>query len=55
MINSEIDTTVEEIRKLNKASNKRPQFTDNVADQKAMKRKMAAARLIENRRIDQDE
>ena len=54
MIKSEIDTAVDGIRKLNKAGSKSPQFTDNAAQRAAMKRKMDAARIIEDRRIDQE-
>ena len=54
MIKSEIDATVDAIRKLNKAGSKQPQFTDNAAEMAAMKRKMNAARIIEDRRIDQE-
>ena len=54
MFKSEIDATVEAIRALNKAGSKQPQFTDNTAERAVMKRKMDAARVIEDRRIDQE-
>jgi hypothetical protein len=55
MFKSEIDAAVAEIRKLNKAGNKQPKSADNALERAAMKRKMDAARVIEDRRIDQDE
>ena len=55
MIKSEIDATVEAIRALNKAGSTPTQFRDNTAERAAMKRKMDAARVIEDRRINQDE
>lgn len=54
MIKSEIDATVDGIRKLNKPDSKPPQFTDNAVERAAMKRKMNAASIIEDRRIDQE-
>jgi hypothetical protein len=55
MIKSEIDATVAGIREINKAGNKQPKSADNALIRAAMKRKMDAARAIEDRRIDQDD
>tara|TARA_R110000764_G_scaffold176955_2_gene263172 strand:+ start:6362 stop:6529 length:168 start_codon:yes stop_codon:yes gene_type:complete len=55
MIKSEIDATVEAIRALRKAGGKDVQFSVSDRERAAMKRKMDAARLIEDRRINQDD
>ena len=55
MIKSEIDATVDAIRALSKAGGKDVQVSDSERERAAMKRKMNAARVIEDRRINQDE
>jgi hypothetical protein len=55
MIKSEIDATVTAIRALRKAGGKDAQFSVSERERAAMKRKMDAARVIEDRRIDHDE
>jgi hypothetical protein len=55
MIKSEIDAAVDGVRKINKAGSKRPQITDNAVERAAMKRKMDAARIIEDKRINKTE
>jgi hypothetical protein len=54
-VKTEIDATVAGIRALRKAGGKDAQFSVSDRERAAMKRKMDAARLIEDRRIDQDE
>jgi 4-hydroxy-3-methylbut-2-en-1-yl diphosphate synthase IspG/GcpE len=55
MIKSEIDANVAGIRALSKAGGKVVQVSVSDRERAAMKRKMDAARVIEDRRIDQDE
>jgi hypothetical protein len=54
MIKSEIDATVAAILALRKAREKDAQFSVSYRERAAMKRKMDAARVIEDRRIDQE-
>ena len=55
MIKSEIDATVAAIRALNKAGGKDVEVGDSARQRAAMKRKMNAARVIEDRGIDKTE
>jgi hypothetical protein len=55
MIESTPEETIAAIHALRAAGSKEMQFSDSDRERAAMKRKMDAGRVIEDRRIDEDE
>ena len=53
-IEATVEETIAAVRLLCKAGQQAAEITENVAERKLMKRKMDAARIIENRRIDSE-
>ena len=53
-IEATVEETIAAVKRLRKAGQQAADTPENVAESKLMKRKMDAARIIENRRIDSE-
>lgn len=55
MTEATVGETIAAIKRLRKAGGKESLFSDNEKERACMKRKMDAARVIENKKIDKDD